>query len=334
MPPRTRRAFTLIDATVSLGCTAVLGVLACVGLSRVRGAAGLDQCSFQLSQIGAGNADYALSNQDRMVGYTWRTGEMNSDYPDLNELAAQGPTAAHAAQAIDLLRRRGRPDMPAIPGWLPDIQYTTMVLAEFQGRPLSDPFDICPSHELLLKWRRVPAAFDRGMFRSLQPPPTPENRRWPYSGSYTPTAGAFDRYQSVLSSGVVGRRVEQGPTHTAYNVPPGAELGTSSMALVATPRFKVFMFDSHQRHFGSPDLYYSYPASMQPMLFFDGSVVVHMSGMAIRPWRPNQPAVPTPAQFLYQPAAWEPPLASGLWGSEQVTEAFRFTRNGLLGRDF
>lgn len=334
MPHSTRRAFTLIDTAVTVVCVGSLGAITIVGLERARGGAGLEQCTFQLGQIGAANGQFGLSNQDLMVGYTWQQGEPNSEYADLNALATLSPTAAHAAQAIDGLRRRGRPDIPPIVGWLPDIQYTTQVLAEFQGRSLDDVWDVCPNQGILQGWRRRPGSFEVGKFAPLQPAPTPESRRYPYSSSYTTTAGAFDRHQSVLQQIVVGRRVEQGSTHASYIIPTGSSLGPSSMSLVALPSLKAFFFDSHQRHFGGVDLFYCYPASTQPMLFFDGAVVVRMSGSAFRPWRPNQPGLPTPEQFDYQPAPWEPPLASGLWGTEQVTDAFRFTRNGLLGRDF
>lgn len=330
---RVRRAFTLIDTGVTIGTLGVLGCLSLVGLSHSRQGAQLEQCEFQLAQIGTANAQFAGANAGRMGGYTWNPGEWNSERGLINVFAMRGPVEAHAAQAIDILHNAGRPDIPLASGWLPDVQYTPLVLGAFQGRSISDRWDICPSHAILQAWRGRVAGYNAGRFGPMQPPLTPENLRHPYSSSYTPTAGGFDQNQTRFGIVAAANRVTQGPTHNDFVVPGNPVLGPSLMSRVSMPSRKVFMFDSNQRHFGGVDLYYAYAASMQPMLFFDGSVHVRLSGDAATPWNPATGAA-TPLVFQYAPAAWEPPLASGQHGSEPVMDRFRFTRNGLLGIDY
>lgn len=333
MPPRTSRAFTLIDTAVTLGCTAAIAVLACVGMPRMRQ---VDQdlaCAARLQSLSQASAQFALSSNDLMAGLTWQQGGASSQYPDVNALQAQSGFAAHAAQAVDIMRRRGRPDVPASPAWFADISYWTLALTDFQDRPLSDAFNLCPSHDNLTKWRRWPAYFDQGRFLPAQPAPGPASRRWPYMASYRLTGAAFDVSQSVLTSQAPSRRVSYVGSHNFYAIPASAVLGPSPMSMVAFPSQKAHVFDSHQRHLGQPDLYYAYPTSQQPILFFDSSVSVRQSASAITPWQPNNPSSVSPQTFNYAPTAWEPPTQNGQ-ATQAVQDRFLWTRNGLLGRDF
>jgi hypothetical protein len=330
-----------VDIAVTVAAAGLLGALAVAGLSRSRQADRFTFCTAKLEAIGAGNGQFALANQDRMFGLTWEKGGANSQYPDLNSLQAGSQAGAHAAQVIDTLRRRGRPDIPVIANWIPDISFASVALVEFQNRPLSDPFNLCPSDDLLNKWRRWPAAFDQGRFLPRQPDPTPLNKRWPYSSSYALTAGAFDINQSINVASTSGPTVQArlyqgGNAHNLYSIPVTSNLGPSAMSIVALPSQKVHVFEEFQRHLPGVDLYFMYPQSTRPILFFDGSVRVKTSQDAHGSWNPNFPSSPSPTTVIYSPRLWEPPLANGqpFPATEVVSDPYRWTRDGLLGWDF
>jgi len=306
--------------------------LAAVGLSRSRQVGEHVYCSAKLASLGRSNAAFALSSNDLMVGLTWLPTGASSQYPDLNALQNDSNFAAHSAQAIDILRRRGRPDIPPS-AWFADLNYWSLPLLDFENRPLSDPFNLCASHDNLNKWRRHPASFDAGRFMPNQPAPAPATRRWPYASSYRLTGAAMDINQTVFTSVAPGRRIAITGNHNSFSIPTAAALGPSPMSLVAFPSNKAHVFDSHQRHLGSPNLYFAYEDAVQPVLFFDGSVSVRRSGDANIPWHPNQPGIANPQIYPYTPAAWEPPTLNGQ-ASESVRDRYLFTRDGLLGRDF
>lgn len=316
----------MMDTLVCSACTAALLCIGAVGLSGNRAAARRDLCAEKIGRIGAGSARFALSNKDFFAGFTWEPGNPVGTNPATVQ-------QAHADQAVDILRRRGRPDMPAISGWIADVNYWTLVLVDFESRPLSDAFNICPSHDVLNKWRRNPGAFDQGQFLPRQPFPSALERRQPYAGSYTQTGAAFDRNQTAFEPESVDARVAYSGFHSLYRTIGAVRLGPSPISSVAFPSSKVHVFDSNQRHYGGLDLYYAYAESRQPMLFFDGSVNVRVSGDANTPWTPNEPNLPTAQAFAYAPPAWEPGTLSGQ-SADQVVDRFRWTRDGLLGRDF
>ncbi len=336
-----RRAFALADVAVCLACLGVFLAIGVAGLSHARGAAMAITCEQRLQAIGAGNGQFALSYQDRSFGLTWEPGGANSQFPDLNAQQAVLPgTNAHAAQAVDIMRRRGRPEIPPIGGWIPELLYSPLALADFENRDLSDPFSVCPSHELLNKWRRRPEAFDAGRFLPYQPSPSNINKRWPYSSSYTTTGAAFDINQSVNVTGGTASFATQSRTHQTgigfnqLSVPGNAKLGPSAMSLVAFPSQRVHVFEEFQRHAPGVDLYFVYPQSVRPILFFDGSVRVKVTQDARVGWEPNRPDSQLPTTVTFTPRPWDPPLASGQYGSEPLSDRYRWTRNGLLGWDF
>lgn len=330
--PRSRSAFCLLDAAVLSAAAGVMVCLATVGLSRSRQVSEHLHCSAKLASLGRSNGAFSMSHKDMMVGLTWVPTAASSQFPDLNALQNDSNFAAHSAQAIDIMRRRGRPDIPPS-AWFADLNYWSLPLLDFEDRPVSDPFNLCASHDNLNKWRRWPAAFDSGRFMPDQPTPAPATRRWPYASSYRLTGAAMDVNQSVFTSVAPGRRIAITGNHNTFSIPAAAALGPSPMTRVSFPSAKAHLFDSHQRHQDDGHLYFAYEDAVQPILFFDGSVAVHRSGDAITPWHPNQPGLANPQSYLYAPAAWEPPTLNGL-PTETVRDRYLFTRDGLLGRDF
>lgn len=329
-----RGTITLLDVAVIGLVAAVCGTLAAVGGQAIRDDARTVRCLAQQGQIGAGNAQFALANQDVMVGLTWQKGGANSRYPDLNAQQASSILGAHASQVVDILRRRGRRDIPLITNWVPDIMFWSLPLVDFEDRGLSDPFNICPADMRLAQWRRDPTGFDMGVFLPYQPTPSGSNTRWPYRSTYMTTAGAFDVHQSQPSSPMVtNARLYQAGTHNTYAIPSSIGLGPSMMSLVAFPSRKAHAFDEHQRHRPGSDLYFMYDGATLPVLMFDGSIGVRLVGHANLSWVPNAPTSPFPTMAHYMPPAWQPPAANGQ-PSESVTDRLRWTRDGLLGWDF
>lgn len=328
----TTRRFTMLDAAAA-GMMATAGVsFAIVGLGAARIDSRTARCVGNLLEIGAGSAQFASSSQGLMAGYTWPQGGGNSKYPDLIALQSQSLLGAHAAQAVDILRRRGRPDVPAIQGWLPDPLYWSLPLLDFQDRALGDTFNMCPNDGTLQMWRRDPAGFDQGVFLPFQPSPSPANKRWPYSSSYQATAGAFDPNQSILTSQAASMRISQGSAQSQFLIPGNHAAGPSVMSMVAMPSRKVHVYDGFARHRGSHVLYVGHADAVQPMLFFDGSVRQCRSGDARPAWNPQLPGSLSPFSIIYSPSAWEPPTLSGA-PTEMVQGWIRWTRDGLLGWD-
>lgn len=328
-----RRAFTLLDLMGLVACAAIVLCAATAGLSRSHNASNLVVCSARLGGIGAGSANFAFSHKDVFFGFTWLQGGNNSQFADLNAQQSQGPMQAHAAQAVDFLRRRGVTTAPPLHGWIPNPTYSALALTEFESRPLSDLYDICPIDDSQLKWRRSPASFALGRFLPRQPFPDPHNsHKFPYRSSYILNGAAFDRNQSNFTPQAQAFRIENSGQHNFYSTTPNSNLGPSLQSTVAFPSSKAHMSDEADRHFVGRTLHYTYAQARGPVLFFDGSVSVRTSGDAITPWQPREPQLPTALSLTYHPKAWEPPTPSGL--PEQVTDRFRWTRNGLLGRDF
>lgn len=329
----SRRAFTLIETAACVAGSSVALAVAGPLFSHTRVKDAHFNCSARMAGLGSGNAQFALSHNDLMAGFTWQTGGANSQYPDLNALQAQAnPMNAQSAQALDIMRRRGRPDI-APAGWLANIAYSTLVLNDFQNRPLADVFNICPSHDNLNKWRRWPAQFDQGRFMPAQPAPSGINKRWPYRSSYLLTAAAFDLNQTVFTHAGTSSRLSNGGDHGAYLIPSTAKFGPSSMSSVFFPSRKSHMADSHQRHLPGLHLFSAYPTSVQPHLFFDGSVSTRVSQNARVPWHSTSPQAPWGQQFNYSPRLWEPATQSGQ-PFQWVEDRFYYTRDGLQGWDF
>ncbi|MEZ6232870.1 MAG: hypothetical protein R3B68_01655 [Phycisphaerales bacterium] len=336
-----RSGFTLVDAAVTGLAAAVAASVVVVGAGVARDDARTARCIENMRQIGLGNAQFALANQDLMAGLSWEPGQANSKFPDLQaqQMGSSSTGAqAHAAQAVDILRRRGRQDMPRIDQWLADPGYWSLALVDFQDRDLGDTFNICPNDRHLAMWRGATDVFDDGGFLPLQIGPTPANKRWPYTSSYQATASAFDRNQSISTTLAIASRLTQGGTTDGWSIPGNARLGPSSLATVALPSRKVHVFDEFQRHGPGVDRFFGYPSARLPMLFFDGSVGIRLAGDAQPAWWPSFPQTTAAYTGSFQPHAWQPPPLNPFgqppaW-FEVVPLTLRWTRDGLLGWDY
>lgn len=304
-----RRGLILREAVT---LTLVLGTIAAMLLlaaTRARRDASIADDLANLRALSTAHAAYAADNEDRFGTFV-------------------GPTPNHAAaEAWSLLRERtGRSDWfrdTTIPSaWLPHVNYSALVLAEYLDQSLPAPAHISPQDHIRQLWQSDPYEGFEALPSDLRPIGV-GSRRWPFSSSYQlpPAFWSPDAMPTVEQT--------QGSTHRQFDT-AGVTLGGRRFEHVLFPAQKVLLHDENERYFGPRRIYFAHPTARVPMAFVDGAADLRLTGAANLGWLPSQP--PTPTRFEYAPFAWEAPTSTG--GFEALFAFYRFTRRGLLGRDY
>lgn len=329
--PRTQ-GFALPEIA-SILVVATIGMAIIIpALDDTRRQADLGRDIKNLRQIAQWTAMYALDNKNLYWTYSWEEGHQNSQWPDLNNSSNKVQAAGH--QAVDILRRRtGRGSGPTMiaPGgsWLPHVLNSHLPLVDYLDRDLPDFAFISTADTHRLMWASDPLAFDQGAFLPFQPQPIPSRMRIPYSSSHRLSTSFFD-------GSPVGVRIWQF-NHNQFVIPFANRHGTHVMGGmplhdVSFPARKVHINFSESRYFNTYQFCVSDGARL-PFLMADSSVQIHDADDADEGWQPNNPTVPEPTVFTYEPRLWEAPTSNGE-PSEIVIGRFLWTRDFLAGQDF
>lgn len=329
--PRRRWAFTLIELLVVIAILAILVAILLPAIAEARVVARKVQCESNMRQFGIAAANYATDFQDRIFSFTWKGGQLN----ELNQTPGTDNDAA-AHQAVWILQNRAyRPDIGIITGWIPHVLYSHLVLNDYLQQRLPERMVACPEDRLRLRWQDSVFPDWDGFFDLIPDVERPagetnNEKRWPYSSSYTLVPAAYSPDQML--GGVP--TVQQADRHNYYFIGDArTRLGNRKLADVRFPQGKVMMHDRAARHFGKRHLFYAYRGARAPLLFFDTSVSTRATIDSNPGFWPNDPRNLTPIRFYYEPAGWEPPTISGRV-SDLVTGYYQWTRGGLSGVDY
>jgi hypothetical protein len=346
---RRRKAFALTDLAALVGTLAILAALAIATQTETRRSARLGEDLASLERFGAATTSFAADNNGLLWGLSWQGGAIYQMLQLDGTFAPVAPESDYEAGQLNMVHlirllagRIGDDGMPVVESMIPYVNYSHLPLLEYLDADPLARWTTSAADEIRLDWQDDPKRnFDNGAWLPLQPEPTPEHRRWPYSMGFRVVPAAWDANQSRFDAGVSGLRVSQAPDHNHFVIPGAADFYNLTLADVDYPAHKVHMHDSHQRHFGAGVQFFGAQVDLDgddvfadariPFLTFDAGAHVRSSRDANPGWRPNTPTFPC-MSFWYEPNPWEPAAI----GEDRDYSHGRYywTRGGLKGIDF
>ncbi len=325
-----RAGFALIEVAAVLCLLAVVAVMLVVCTDANRRTARVGADLGKLKAIGGLGFSFAADKDDRFWGFTWEGGvPADTEYDDLE--LHHSDLGAHANQATHIIRRLGEhPELPRNVAWVADVLFSHLPLIEHMQLDLPDPLFASAGDDYLRIWQSDPLNWKQ---LGTPLPASANTNRWPYASSFQSPPAWWDEFQNDPDPLHQSRRVSQTTTsHQYWSVPASGELGPARFAQAAFPSDKVLMHDKHARYFGQVS-YFTLEHSRVTMLMADGSAAVRRTGDANPGWNPANQTSTIPQIIPYTPESWEPPAINGS-GSDLGSAHYRFTRGGLLGRDF
>jgi hypothetical protein len=306
------RGFAFVELIIIAVVLATVASVVAVGGRQNRLGGGLAGSMANLKKLAGVTASYGADFEDRLWTFSWKAGDSLSQYADLNDAASDVQAAAN--QAVDIFRRRFDEDaFPRINSWLPHVNTSTVVLADYLDEQLPMEWVASPGDRHLLEWQRDPYALGH-----------PTNMRRAFTSSYLmPTAFASpDDYPTIT----------QGSSYAVWQVPGDVELGGRLVREVAFPCHKVLLSESASWFFGPRPAWYLTPEARVPVLMMDGSAAVRRTSDANAAWHPADPA--RDDYFIeYRPRqAYEVPSLDP--AGDTLSGKYRWSRHGLGGVDF
>lgn len=345
-----RKAFSLVELTITIAILAMLTTILAPALSSARKQMRGLNSQANLSTIGQVSAMYALDHEDRIFSFTWRAG---GSYLNLKNGTFKTPATDQVAAAWQtqniLQRATGRLTGPgsliAPEQRLMYRRWSHLVLADYMGGIVSDPLWADPADANLLHWQLNPLGYTEpdnsfpygnglpkyaGYEMDSNWTPTGIKQIWAFASSYQVVPHAWmedfeNQYRPIdstphLFSGVFGGS----PT-----------IGERRYHEVRFPTMKVHMFEEFDREqAGTP--YFAYDHAAPAKLMFDGSINTLQSGLAQSSVSPNDYLFGSKAEWAqrYIPLDTFPLPQGGLGDQTELNMRYRWTLGGLSGIDY
>jgi prepilin-type N-terminal cleavage/methylation domain-containing protein len=311
-----QRAFTLIELLVVIAIVALLIGILIPALGKARNSARTSVCTSNMRQYGIAAKTFAADNDGRIVNFSFSDPNGDSDQP------------AWRAQALAILiSETGQEALRAPSGWVPNVRFSYLMLLDYLSGQLPEEAAVCPSDAIQA------ARFQNGLEYYLTDPQLQFQTIRYFESSYeqVPFCYSPDQGPNALREFSFAGQYDRAD----------AKLQRRRMSQVTFPGSKVFLMDSHDRHFASKNeplfedgfaagyeeqaLYYAIENAEQPLLFFDGSVRTKRTDDSNPGFDPRDPTNPDPTRVLYGHPSPDKRLVNG-W--------YRWTRGGLRGVDF
>lgn len=340
------RGFTLLETAAVVAVTAAVGVCAAAGGHGARARARDGGSANNLRQIGAGAAQYAAGNNERIFSYTWKSNIFYKMPGGGVPKIGSSDASAAVWQSIEILQRRtgraeGEHKFRSSLERTPHLRQIGNVLSDAMDHRLPDPLFVDPNDAHLLKWQADPLAYGPGSGVPYAGGEVPAGydtmsgwggegvrQRWAFTSSYQPTVSAYSPDRSMGKLKAV-RPVSQTP-HSFATMEVDLSRGRR-MTHVRTPGKKVYFFEEFDfEREGSP--YFAYDVARVEKLMFDGSVNDLASGDAQRAADPDRPGAGWRQRYV--PLDTFPVPLGGLGEQTELDMRFRFTKGGLEGLDY